>query len=208
MKLSWLGHASFLITADSGLTVVTDPYGQDIFPHTAPAADIVTLSHDHFDHCAVETLPDTGVVLSGEGVWEYEGMKITGLASFHDGEQGKKRGKNTVYVFECDGQKIVHLGDLGHMPDETLLAAIKNADALLVPIGGVYTLEPEKAAELIALAAPVTAVPMHFRLKGHSMDVLDDGGRFLAALPENTKVQKMDFLFLPGPEGVAVLQAK
>ncbi len=94
------------------------------------------------------------------------------------------------------------------MPDEALLAAIQNADALLVPIGGTYTLDPEKVPELIALAKPVTTVPMHFRLPGHSMDVLDDGGRFLAALPETTKVQKMDFLFIPGPEGVAVLQAK
>lgn len=207
MKLTWLGHASFLIETDSGLKIVTDPYGQDILAHTAPRADIVTKSHEHFDHNAVDTLPGYDTLLSGEGEWHFEGLTVKGLPCFHDEVRGAKRGANTVFIFEADGQKVVHLGDLGHMPDDALLKAISGADALLIPVGGVYTVDGKQAAELIRLAAPVCAVPMHFLLPEHSMKVLDDGSLFLSSLDASFPVRNESELLLPAEKGVVVLKA-
>lgn len=208
MKLTWLGHSSFLMETAAGTSIVTDPYGQDILPHTAPKADLVTVSHEHFDHNAVDTLPQYGEVLRGAKEWETPDVFVRGFASWHDEVQGAKRGPNTVFVFEADGLKIAHLGDLGEPLTPALKEALTGLDALLIPVGGVYTVDGEQAAEIVRELKPRYAVPMHFILPGHTMQVLDDGGKFLRSIEKDLPVTRAAALTFTEPEGVVVLENK
>ena len=163
MKLKWYGHSCFSMTFADGTVVVTDPFDESVgYPLCTARADIALTSHDHFDHNHVQSLAGDPVVLKDPGVYELKGLRITGTASFHDPEQGRLRGTNTIFAVEGDGLKIVHLGDLGHLPDETQLRAIANADVLLTPMAGTYTITTPQAVELIRQAKPRCALAMHF----------------------------------------------
>ena len=76
--------------------------------------------------------------------------------------QGAKRGPNTIYVIEADGQRVAHLGDLGHMLSRDQIAALGKLDALLIPVGGVYTINGTQAAQLALSINARTTVAMHF----------------------------------------------
>ena len=98
MEISWLGHSCFKIEG-SQATVITDPYSPDLgYSLGKPAAHIVTMSHQHPGHSYVQGVGDQPKVISGPGEYEISGSLIIGMATFHDGEGGKKRGKNTVYL--------------------------------------------------------------------------------------------------------------
>ena len=168
MKLKWLGHASFLITAADGTRVLTDPYNAEV-GYRVPLceADYVTVSHDHYDHNSLQNVPGSHVVIKGPGEHHAGAIAVTGLATCHDEHGGSKRGKNTVYCFEVpDGDgtiRLCHLGDLGHQLDAAQAGVVGKADILLIPVGGTYTLDPAGAAEQIAALKPRVVVPMHFR---------------------------------------------
>ena len=150
MKITWLGHACFMLTLDDGRKIVTDPFDASVGYKTPNVdCDIVTLSHGHHDHNAVNELSSYGLLLSEEGVYEKDGLRISSIASFHDEASGKKRGNNLIFKFEADGKTIVHLGDLGHITDEKQTGFVKNADVLLIPIGGTYTITTDEADRLI-----------------------------------------------------------
>lgn len=133
MKLTWLGHACFLLEAD-GYRIVTDPYtGVPGYPSLSVSAHAVFCSHGHFDHNAVDCvtlLPHRDSPFT-----------VREIASFHDDRGGTLRGGNTIRVFTADGISVAHLGDLGHPLSAEQLAAIGPVDAALVPVGGVYTLD-------------------------------------------------------------------
>jgi len=164
MKLKWYGHSCFGMTFADGTTLVTDPFDETVgYPICAARADAVLSSHGHFDHNYIASVAGSPRMINTPGAHEVGCARITGTASFHDPEQGALRGENVIFAVEADGLKIVHLGDLGHMPDEAQLAAIRNADLLLIPIGGTYTITTPQAVELIAQAAPRAAVAMHYQ---------------------------------------------
>ncbi len=115
MKIKWLGHASFLITSDSGIKIITDPYetgGGLSYGEIKESADIVTVSHDHFDHNNVAAVPGNPQVVKGTA--EVKGIEFKGISTYHDEAKGGQRGKNTILCFEVDGIRVCHLGDLGH----------------------------------------------------------------------------------------------
>lgn len=210
MKLTWLGHSSFLLETSSGMRIVTDPYGQDILKHSVPKADLVTVSHEHFDHNAVDTLPQYGDILRGAKEWEAPGMHISGYVSWHDDAQGQKRGPNTVFVFEADGLKVAHLGDLGEMPTAALKEALAGLDALLIPVGGTFTVDGKQALEIIEELKPRYAVPMHYRVPGHTMNKIDDGSLFFDSVKAagTVPVTHASELTFTEPEGIVVLENK
>ena len=163
MNWSWLGHSTFLITNDEGGRLVTDPVDEKSLPGLARVtADVITVSHRHFDHCAVERVGGDPVVKESAAPETIAGFSIRGFRTFHDEVRGAKRGTNTIFLIESDGQRIVHCGDLGHMPDEETIAAIKGCDVLLLPVGGIFTVDGNAAWEIAKRAAPKTVVPMHF----------------------------------------------
>jgi L-ascorbate metabolism protein UlaG (beta-lactamase superfamily) len=163
MELSWLGHSCFRLKGKEA-TLITDPPS----PSTGYSlgrvnADIVTISHDHTGHNYVEGVAGEPRVVSGPGEYEIEQVLITGVQTYHDLEHGKVRGRNTAYLITMDDIHICHLGDLGDRLDEKALEALSNADVLLVPVGGRYTLDAARAAEVIAQLEPRVIVPMHYQ---------------------------------------------
>ena len=163
MKLKWNGHSCFSLTFANGVTIITDPFDDTTgYPLCTARADAVTSSHDHFDHNHIASVSGNPVMINTPGTHEINGVRITGTASFHDPEEGKLRGRNVIFSIEAEGLKLVHLGDLGHMPNAEQLEAIKNADVIMMPIGGTFTITTPQAVELIAQAKPRTALAMHF----------------------------------------------
>ena len=185
MNWCWLGHSTFLITNDAGGRLVTDPVDKKSLPDLPRvAADAITVSHRHHDHCAVERIGGTPTVKESPVPETIAGFQIRGFASFHDEAHGAKRGTNTIFSIEADGQRFVHCGDLGHVPDERTLAAIRGCDVLMIPVGGVYTVDGRTAWEIAKRVAPKTVVPMHFKTPDLTF-ALDTVDGFLAAAKED-----------------------
>lgn len=164
MKIKWLGHAAFLITSDTGTRIITDPYlptDELRYGEINEAADIVTVSHDHFDHnnvAAVKGKPEVVRVTT-----EVKGIKFRGISTCHDESQGEQRGKNTIFCFELDGIKICHLGDLGHLLTDKQVLEIGKVAMLLIPVGGFYTIGASIASQVCNRLKPMVIIPMHFK---------------------------------------------
>jgi L-ascorbate metabolism protein UlaG (beta-lactamase superfamily) len=171
MEIAYLGHSSFRIKTKKAV-IVTDPYDPYLgFKMPKVKADAVTVSHDHRDHNFVEAVLGTKdhpqpFIIDGPGEYEISEVFILGMASFHDQSLGKKRGKNTIYLITADEIKLCHLGDLGHKLLEKQVEELNQVDVLLVPVGGVYTIGPQKAHEVIDQIDPKIVIPMHYQLPG------------------------------------------
>jgi len=164
MEITYLGHASFKLRGKNA-TVVCDPFDSSAVGLKFPkhvAADVVTVSHDHPDHNAVGEIEGSPFVVRGPGEYEVKGVGVVGLNSFHDDEKGAKRGKNTIYRIEIDGVAVVHLGDLGHALTTKEVDDLDGVSVLLVPVGGVYTIDPAAAVTLVNEIEPSIVIPMHY----------------------------------------------
>ena len=154
MKLTWLGHSCFLLEQD-GYRIVTDPYtGVEGYPPLSVSAHAVCCSHHHFDHDAVDAVTMLPPVKSPFTVREVE--------TCHDEQGGALRGPNTVRVFTAGGVSVAHLGDLGHQLSAEQLEAIGSVDAVLVPVGGVYTVDAKGAKAVCDALRPRCVIPMHY----------------------------------------------
>jgi L-ascorbate metabolism protein UlaG (beta-lactamase superfamily) len=163
MDITWYGHACFRL-GERGAVVVTDPFG-DHLGYTRPRirADVVTISHDHAGHNNRVGFRGGPKFFDGPGEYEVRGVFITGIATYHDGRRGAVRGRNTVFVFEFASMTICHLGDLGHLPAQDELEALGDVDVLLIPVGGLHTIDASKATEVISLLEPRLVIPMHYK---------------------------------------------
>jgi L-ascorbate metabolism protein UlaG (beta-lactamase superfamily) len=167
MKVTWLGHACFLLTSESGLRIMTDPYQSGVFglEYAPPSqeADIVTVSHDHADHNNLADVKGDFDVVQGAGSHQAKGIRFKGVATAHDESSGKERGPNTIFSFVLDGINVCHIGDLGHdLPDKEA-ADIGAVDVLLVPVGGNFTIDAAAAERVCQKLAPKVVIPMHFK---------------------------------------------
>ncbi|TET67816.1 MAG: lactamase [Dehalococcoidia bacterium] len=163
MDINWLGHSCFRIRGRQA-AVVTDPYPPDLgYSLGKPTADIVTVSHQHPSHSYVQGVGGEPKLVTRPGEYEISGVLIIGIPTFHDAEGGGKRGKNTVYLMEIDGMTICHLGDLGHVLTAEQVEEIDDVDVLLLPVGGVSTINAPMAAEVIRQIEPKVVVPMHYK---------------------------------------------
>jgi len=167
MKIQWLGHACFLLTAEGGTRIITDPYtpgafGLDYGP-IAEEADIVVVSHEHADHNDVAQVKGNPTVVRGAGSHEAKGIRFKGVASAHDPSGGSQRGENTIFCFAVDGVNVCHLGDLGHDLDDRAVAEAGPVDVLLVPVGGNFTIDAAAANRVCNKLNPKMVIPMHFK---------------------------------------------
>lgn len=167
MRLRYLGHSAFLLTSDAGVCACIDPYrfgdyeGALAYAPIEDEIDVAIISHDHADHNAVDAL--AGQPLEARADCRVRGLELTCVATWHDEQQGALRGPNNVLCLAIDGLRVVHCGDLGHMPTAEQAAAIGRPDLLLVPVGGTYTLDALQARALVALLTPRVVIPMHYK---------------------------------------------
>lgn len=166
MDVKWVGHSCFLITSAGGLRVIMDPYsvgGGINYSAIRETADIVVVSHDHFDHNAVSAVRGKPELIRGSGIKTVRGVQFGGVATYHDTSQGKQRGTNTVFCFTLDDIKLCHLGDLGHLLSQAQINEIAAVDILFVPTGGFYTIDAANAGTVCDQLKPKVVIPMHFK---------------------------------------------
>jgi L-ascorbate metabolism protein UlaG (beta-lactamase superfamily) len=166
MKVKWIGHACFLITAESGLKVITDPYavsGGIKYSPISEAADVVLVSHEHSDHNNVSAVRGRPEILRGSGNKTAKGIRFRGVAVHHDASQGEERGPNTAFCFSIDDIRLCHLGDLGHELSSEEVGEIGPVDVLFIPVGGFYTIDAAVASRVCDQLNPTIIIPMHFK---------------------------------------------
>lgn len=210
MEITWLGHACFRIKGRQS-TVVTDPFSPKLgYSLGKLKADIVTVSHQHEGHSYVQGIDGNPRPVLGPGEYEIGGVLILGVSTFHDEVLGEKRGKNTVYVMEVDEIAVCHLGDLGHVLTTEQVEELGDVDMLLLPVGGVSTINAPTAAEVVRQLEPKVVVPMHYKTAALKWE-LEPADRFLkeigakqvdsqpklsftrTSLPESTQVFLLDY---------------
>jgi len=163
MDINWFGHACFRLRGKQA-TLITDPLPPDLgYTVGKLTADIVTISHQHPSHSYHNSIGGDPKIIAGPGEYEIKGVLIIGIATFHDAEKGKIRGKNTAYLIEIDGITVCHLGDLGHALTAEQVEEVDNVDVLLLPVGGRSTLNAATAAEVIRQIEPKAVIPMHYQ---------------------------------------------
>lgn len=197
MKLTWLGHACFLLEQD-GYKIVTDPYtGVEGYPELRAEAHQVTCSHHHFDHDAVDRVK---LLPAGESPFA-----IRTAETCHDDQGGALRGSNTIHVFTAGGVSVAHLGDLGHQLTAEQLAAIGPVDAVLVPVGGVYTVDAQGAKQVCDALGARCVVPMHYRHGPYGLPNVAGVEDFLALWPGEQVRRLPGASFEIGPDTAGVL---
>lgn len=197
MKLTWLGHASFILEQD-GYRVVLDPYeGVEGYPELRVEAHEVLCSHQHFDHNAVDCVK---LLPKRESPFT-----VRTVATFHDDQDGAARGTNTIHVLSGGGVTVAHLGDLGHPLSAEQLAEIGPVDGILIPVGGVYTVDAAGAKGVCEALHPRWIVPMHYRHAPYGLPNVAGVEPFLEQWPGDQVHRLPGREILPGPETTGVL---
>ncbi|MBI2633770.1 MAG: MBL fold metallo-hydrolase [Parcubacteria group bacterium] len=167
MILQRFGQSFFRLDTQ-GTVIAIDPFsknpesGLERVPRFR--ADIVLVTHEHEDHNNVEALEGEPLVFRGPGEYAAKGIFIEGIASFHDREDGRERGANTIFAIESEGLRVVHMGDFGEANlREEQREKIGTVDILLIPVGGTYTIDGREAASLVHKIEPKAVIPMHYK---------------------------------------------
>lgn len=204
MQITWLGQACFKIQTKQAVVVI-DPYEDKVgFKMPTFKADIVLSSHDHYDHNNIKRLSGHPFIIQGPGEYEVKDIFIYGLKGFHDKEEGKKRGIITMYLLKTENLTLAHLGDCGQTSlTESQQEILEDADIVLIPVGGIYTVNAKEAVGLINQIEPKIVIPMHYRIPKLKI-ALDPVDKFLKEMgvkngqpEEKLKVSKKD---LPSEE--------
>jgi len=164
VTIKWLGHSMFFLSWDDKVKMVTDPFDKSV-GYAIPdiSADIVLVSHRHFDHDNVKAVKGKPEVIEGVGEKTVKGVKIKGIAAAHDEKGGALRGKDIVFVWELGGMRFAHLGDLGVMLNESQTKEIGAIDVLFVPVGGFFTIDAVVATQVVSALNPKVVIPMHYK---------------------------------------------
>ncbi|MFH1971815.1 MAG: MBL fold metallo-hydrolase [Patescibacteria group bacterium] len=216
MDIFYLGHSSFKLKGKYG-SVITDPFDPKKvgLKYSSNEADIVSISHEHEDHNAVSVIKGEPKVISGPGEYEIKGISILGFSTFHDAKNGEERGKSVIYIYEVDGVRICHLGDLGQKLSDSLIESLGDIDVLMIPVGGVYTIGPSQASEIVRDIEPPFVLPMHYLVDGMNKETfgkmepvetfLKDVGLTVEKMPKLTiKKEEIDL----GVQKVILLEKK
>jgi L-ascorbate metabolism protein UlaG (beta-lactamase superfamily) len=181
MQIQYYGHSCFKITTkpagrgQDDVVIFIDPFDKSVGLRPPQGnANLVLVTHDHPDHNNVSALKGDPRVIDIPGEYSVFGVNIIGISSFHDEKGGTERGQNTIYVFETEEMRLCHMGDLGADLSEKQLEEINGVDILMIPIGGKYTIDGEKAADIVRKIEPKVVIPMHYKMPGLTVDIEDE----------------------------------
>ena len=173
VEITWLGHAGFMFK--SGDTVVyVDPYKVS----HGEKADIILITHDHYDHCdpaSVSSVSKDGTIIVapksckeklkkikeikvGQIVKE-RGIEITAVPAYNKLKQFHPEGLGVGYVLSIAGKRIYHAGDTDNISE---MENLDHIDVALLPVGGTYTMNAHEAADAADKIHPKIAIPMHW----------------------------------------------
>lgn len=170
MQIIWHGHAFFQIIVNQGkeqkINIAIDPFSEEVGLRVPSLqADILLITHDHYDHNNVKAIKGSPFLIEGPGEYEIKGAYVQGIAAYHDKSQGKERGRVTIYTIEAEGIKLCHLGDFGQKElTSEQIDKIGECDILMIPVGGIYTISGQEAAKIIPELEPKIVIPMHYQL--------------------------------------------
>lgn len=172
MEITWYGHSCFLIKDSRGRKILTDPFDNSVGYHKPNVVvDVVTISHNHFDHNFTEGLPGTPSIVDKCGYFNVCDIPINGIPSFHDKVKGAKRGENIIYIYEIDGFRLCHLGDLGHLLTDEDINMIGELDVLFIPVGGNFTVDGKEASDIAKRLNSHIVIPMHYKTRALSFPI-------------------------------------
>lgn len=195
-KIQWLGHDCFLIKSD--LIIYFDPFQIK----TGPKADIIFVTHPHYDHCSPEdikkiakedtiivTEKDSAKMLTGKieiiKVGEektVKGIKVKAVPAYNIGKTFHTKDKGWLgFVVEVEGVKIYHAGDTDFIPE---MKDIKT-DIALLPVSGTYVMTADEAVSAALTINPQIAIPMHY---GSIVGSEKDAEKFAKALEGKIEV--------------------
>ena len=186
-----------------------DPFSKDIgLKPPRIKDDLVLVTHKHYDHNNVEDAPPQAMIIDGPGEYEKQGIYVRGILSYHDKEQGKERGLNTIYVIKTENMSICHMGDFGQAEfEEGQIDNIGDVDILMVPVGGKYTINYKEAVGVVGKIEPKVIIPMHYKVKDLKLDI-DGPDKFIKEMglkPEKVDKFKVAKKNLPTEEMVLVV---
>lgn len=192
MELKWLGHSCFTLTS-GGYRIILDPFKSVRgFSDISGEVNGIYCSHLHFDHAYTRELR----VLDGGK----NPFKITEVQTKHDPQGGALRGDNTVRIFEAEGVKVCHLGDLGHELSAEQAEAIGSPDVLLIPVGGKYTIDAATAKKVSESLNARVIIPMHYRLGSFGFEDIAELNEFTALFPAGFVKEAPGSSFSPLPD--------
>jgi len=163
IRVQWFGHSMWKIWINE-VSIVLDPFEDIGYPMPKNlTADIVTSSHAHYDHNNFALIAGKPQIVNSEGVFEFFGVKIKTIPTWHDAEEGAKRGKNLLFKFELAEKIFLHCGDLGHDLTADMIGEIGKIDVLMIPVGGFYTIDAKTALNIVQNLKPKIIFPMHYK---------------------------------------------
>ena len=172
-KIKWLGHDGFRI--DAKKTIYFDPYEIS----GGPKADLICISHEHFDHCSPGDIakiqgPGTVIVTEGDSAKKLTGdvkvlspgenltldeITVQAVPSYNtDKAFHPRENKWLGFVVDVEGVKIYHAGDCDFIPEMKDL----DVDIAFLPVSGTYVMTSEQAVEAALAINPTLAIPMHY----------------------------------------------
>lgn len=156
MDINWYGQSCFKLKGKT-TTLVIDPFDPGKTDFKLPkdfSAPLVLVTNGQKDRSHLVGVSEAKLVIDGPGEYEFMGVTVNGIRTFDN---------NTAYNILIDGINIVHLGDLGHPLTEEQVSEINGADILMIPVGGVHTIDAKAAAAVVAQLEPRVVIPMHFQ---------------------------------------------
>lgn len=188
LTIRWHGQSFFEIETTQGTKLVTDPHGIEAFGRKVIPAHAATFSHFHNDHTQTFVLekadPKKDIqffpglkAVNKQLTWnlidgkegKFKDVQLRTVPLYHDNVNGMDKGLNSAFIIEADGLRICHLGDLGHLLTENQLKSLLSSgpiDVLMIPVGGVYTINGGEARKVVEQIKPRRYIlPMHYGTK-------------------------------------------
>ncbi|NIO21569.1 MAG: MBL fold metallo-hydrolase [Candidatus Aenigmarchaeota archaeon] len=206
MKITWFGHATFKIETE-GKKIYIDPY---VLPKGSPLADIILITHDHYDHCdpakvneiksentkiitteksANKLEGNVKTVKAGDSL-EIEGIRIRAVDAYNANKPFHPKGAGVGFIIQSEGKSVYHTGDSDFVPE---MNSLQGVTVVLLPIGGTYTMGIEQAKQAVLAMKPKFAIPMHYNfLEGLNADANEFKNKVEAESKGETKVEILE----------------